>query len=256
MSLYKSLKGIYWIVGAICIVILWVIGFRFPQYFWKSVAAVVFILIMTISILSKVAVLKFKEEVFFYLENCRVNEYLEKVSTLFSKKREKVALSANAYLMALGYDALGDYDAMYDCCLRITRRDHMSEYHTRMFDYYLYKENFGYAKDEIAALQAMYSKEKNDREKLLLKDHIDNCEHALRIHLGDYEGAEEYYLKKLDEFKDGAMLSRVSYSFGMGRLMFKKGEYERAKEYLKFAYENSGDTKYKEKAETILAQIG
>ena len=140
MQLYKSLRGIYWIVGAICIVILWVIGFRFPQYFWKSIAAVIFILFMTISILSKVAILKFKEEVFFYLENCRVNEYLEKVSTLFSKKRDKDSVSAYAYLMALGYDALGDYDAMYDCCLRITRKGHMSEYHSRMFDYYLYKE--------------------------------------------------------------------------------------------------------------------
>ena len=256
MQLYKSLRGIYWIVGAICIVILWVIGFRFPQYFWKSIAAVIFILFMTISILSKVAVLKFKEEVFFYLENCRVNEYLEKVSTLFSKKRDKDSVSAYAYLMALGYDALGDYDAMYDCCLRITRKGHMSEYHSRMFDYYLDKENIEYAKDEIAALQALYSKAKKDREKLYLKDYIENCEHVLRIHLGDYEGAEEYYLKKLDDFKDGPLLSRVSYSFGMGKLLFKKGENERAKEYLKFAHENGGDSKYKGKAEKVLARIG
>ena len=104
----------------------------------------------------------------------------------------------------------------------------MSEYHSRMFDYYLDKENIEYAKDEIAALQTLYSKAKKDREKLYLKDYIDNCEHVLRIHLGDYEGAEEYYLKKLDEFKDGPLLSRVSYSFGMGKLMFKTGENERA----------------------------
>ena len=70
------------------------------------------------------------------------------------------------------------------------------------------------------------------------------------------ECVEEYYTKMLEESKTGPLISRVSFSVILGRILMQKGDKEKAEELLKFAAVNGGDTKYKVLAEKALAESG
>ncbi len=59
----------------------------------------------------------------------------------------------------------------------------------------------------------------------------------------------------LEKLGDSAKLGKVSYSYALGKLLVLKGDPVRAEEYLKFASENGGDTKYKKYADERLSQI-
>ena len=87
------------------------------------------------------------------------------------------------------------------------------------------------------------------------EDSIKNAEFYMRIQQGNYEGAEEHYQKQLDTIKPLYPITEASYSHALGKLLFLKGEPERARKYLQVAIDLGGDTKYKKFAEELLQEI-
>lgn len=61
--------------------------------------------------------------------------------------------------------------------------------------------------------------------------------------------AEENQIKTIVD------ITEVSYSYALGKLLFLKGEPERARKYLQVAIDLGGDTKYKKFAEELLQKI-
>lgn len=88
-----------------------------------------------------------------------------------------------------------------------------------------------------------------------IDDIIGICETALHVKQGKYEGAEEFYTKMLSSQTYKTPVSRVSFSYALGSVLVKKGEGGRAEEYLKYASEHGGDTKYRKLADDLLARL-
>lgn len=256
VELYKGLNAIYWIGSTVLVAAVCYVGFYHQQYVMITLGAGFLLCVLLLLILGRIAREKFKDEVMFCLYNCRANDYLDRLTSRMGGSRNKTIKSSCAYLTALGYDVLGDYEAMKDACLRITLKVHMSEYHRHMFTYYLSKDNLEFAEQELEALRDFAVKRKNFKDKELLEGYVTGCEYALKFKKSDMEGVEEYYTKMLEESKTGPLISRVSFSVILGRILMQKGDKEKAEELLKFAAANGGDTKYKVLAEKALAEPG
>jgi tetratricopeptide (TPR) repeat protein len=124
-----------------------------------------------------------------------------------------------------------------------------------MIEYYLKNEQFDKAQEEMEALRKLMEKMKNPKYIEGCELSIKNAEYYIRIKQGNYEGAEEHYQKQLDTIKPLYPITEASYSHALGKLLFLKGEPERARKYLQKAVDLGGDTKYKKFAEELLLKL-
>lgn len=229
---------------------------RFPNLFIVYLISLLLILTVTIGILHRISKKKFEEEVMTHFNNCRVGIFIEEVTNLMGKRRDRQISSFYASLCATGYDVLGDYDALYASCQNIKLKSHMPVYHRRMFTYYLSRNELDYAKDALDALSKLAESEKIPAEKKLIIQFEEECKRALRIRNGEYEEPLKYFGEMIKSTDPMPLVSRVSWSYVYGELLYLTGEAEAAKEPLLFASSRGGDTRYKKQADKLLEKIG
>ena len=256
VSYYKSLLAAYYSVGAVCIILGYFYLLRHPKGYASYFITLIAVMSFTLVFLSKAAKRRFQKEVSSHLENCRAGLYLEELTKVMGRKRSKHHRSLYACLSSVGYDVLGDYDSLYACCQNITMRSHMPLYHRRMFTYYLSRNELDYAKDAVTALSALADKEKNQAEKKIIQDYVQECERALRVRMGEYDEALKYYAEMIKSTDQHPLITRVSWACVYGEILVKTGNKQAAEEPLLFASSRGGDTKYKAIADKLLAEIG
>ena len=253
VSLYKRLLIVYFFVAVLCMIGggIFLNHFRNTSGFVVYLITMIAILYVTISILSGIAKKRFKNEVLSLFDNCCANAYIEEVKRLLSKKRSRRFVSMYACLLSVGYDVLGDYRSLYESCLKIKDKSYMPYYHRRMFTYFLSIKDLTKAKEEIEELEALAASSKNKAELEVINCFLNDCNNALKFHLGNLDGVEEYYTQMLNK-GDIPLISRVSYAYALSEVLIAKNRKEEAKDHLIFASSRGGDTKYKTSADKLL----
>jgi len=253
---YGSLRIIYYSIGALLIICAGVITYFYPDSMIPVLIAIFALTFLDAFVLSRIALKKFNKEVVSCLYDCNVREYMDKLDKRMANARPSKMKSAYADYSALGYEILGDYDSVYDCCQQITADMHKPDYYRFMFSFYLNKELLDQAEKTICDLRAYRTNCKNQRLQNLCDQFLLEMEYSLNLRKGILDGVEEYYASKLeDENIKKVRLSKVSYSYGYGKVLMLKGERERAKDYLKYAAENGGDTKFTALAGRLLTEL-
>lgn len=253
ISLYKGLYAVYLSVAALCAAGAAVAVYFYPTQAISIVSIAIIIYGFTGIFIIRITREKFKNEVMALLYNCRAHDFMDKVDELFKDKRSKAHKSTYAWLKALGYDVLGDYEAMYESCQNITKKSHMSEYHRRMITYYVEKNDIERAKDEIEKLKVL-SSTTSGPDKMMIDRYIGEGTRAIKLKLHDVEGMDSYYEGESDN-TGSVLISKVSFAESYGQVLIIKGEKEKARQQLLFASENGGDTKYKKYADKLLAEL-
>ena len=253
LSIYKGIRVIYWAVGICCIIGAAVAAYFLPDRIIEIISLMAIIIISTLIILMKVTRNKFKNEVMSLLYDCHAQEYLDKVEKLLGNRRSKSMRSTYSWLMALGYDVIGDYEAMRASCNNITVKSHMSEYHRRMCSYYVEADQIELAKKEIESLKKLGSKA-NGPDRAHIEQYIGECVRAVKIKNHDIEGLDRHFEGAVNT-AEPVLLTRVSVAETYGQVLIFKGDFEQAKKQLIFASKYGGDTKYKKFADTLLESI-
>ncbi|WP_034449160.1 hypothetical protein [Butyrivibrio sp. AE2032] len=259
VSVYKDLVAIYILTAALLIVGAGVALYYLDGYIWMAVVIIIvtIILFAVLKTLNKKALKRFSGEVFTLYNECHIKQYMDKLDSLMANKNSRANKSAYCYLSALGYEALGDADAAYERAQGITVRSHKSEYIKRMIDYHINKDQFVKAREYMAELTKLVNTSRTTEiYKKSIEQYLQLRDRKMRILKGDYEGAEEFFTEFLAQNEPLFLITRVSISFSLGEVLYLKGDSVRAREYLVFASENGGDTKYKKQADEILAKIG
>jgi len=184
-----------------------------------------------------------------------MHKYIDEMNRLFAGKNKGAVVSLYNSLVVRGYVCVDDYDSVYECCQKIRAKRYKSEYLKFMIEYYIKNEQTDQARNAIEELRKLTGKMKNPKFKESTELSIKNSEFAIRIKQGNFEGAEEHYLKAMDTLKPLLPITEVSYSYALGKLLFLKGEPEKAEKYLQAAYDLGGDTKYKKFAGEYLQKI-
>jgi len=250
IQLYKKYHVGYMCVGIALIVCMVVLMIWLGNKHWYALLLVFFPTILLImvnaTVFTRLTSKKLNNEVLLLLSNCEANRYLAELKSLFEgKAKQGVIVSIYNTLLAAGYAAIDDYDSVYECCRKITAKNYQFGRSQSMIDYYIKKDQIDQAQNEIEVLRQITAKMRNPKIRETSEINIRNAEYAIRIKQGNYEGAEEHFKKMLDTTKPLYPLTKVSYSYSLGRLLVLKGEPERAKDYFQTAYELGGDTKYK-----------
>ena len=253
LYIFKSFRVIYWAVAVCCIIGSGVLAYFFPDLIFATIILMAIIIFLTMIILTKVTRNKFKNEVMSLLYDCRAQDYMDKVEALLGNRRAKWMRSTYSWLMALGYDVIGDYEAMRESCQNITVKSHMSEYHRRMCSYYVEMDQIDLANKEIESLKALASAA-GGPERAHIEQYIGECVRAVRIKLRDVEGMDQHFEGAMSK-AEPVLLTRVSVAETYGQVLIFKGDLEQAKKQLLFASKYGGDTKYKKFADILLESI-
>ncbi len=235
ISIYRKYHIAYWCVGIIDIIVMVAVMIGFWRDVWYfpvlvTLGTIPFIMVDVV-VFMRLASKKLSKEVLPLFYNCQVHEFINELNRLFAKKAKGANISLYNSLVARGYGSIDDYDSVYECCQKIKAKGYKAECHRSMIEYYLKNEQFDKAQEEMEALR------------------------YIRIKQGNYEGAEEHYQKQLDTIKPLYPITEASYSHALGKLLFLKGEPERARKYLQKAVDLGGDTKYKKFAEELLLKL-
>ena len=259
ISLYKKYHIAYWCVGIALIIgmlTVMILFWRNDWYFpFLVVIPALLLVVVDAKFFTRLASKKLSEEVLTLFNECQANRFINDLKSLFEGKTKGSVVSLYNTLLARGYSVIDDYDSAYECCQKIKARNYMAERSKSMIDYYLSKDRIEEAQQEMEELKKLTEKMRNPQYKEGSEISIKNAEYVIRIKQGNYEGAEEYYRKMLDTITPLFPLTKVSYSYALGRLLILKGEPERAKEYLQTAYDSGGDTKYKKHAGELLQTL-
>lgn len=260
IKLYKKYHTAYWCIGivlvtcmAIAMFMLWDAGW---YYLFLIIILTILLVLVNGFIFTKLAAKKFTNEVTTLYNECQANRYLEALKSLFEKQAKGPVISLYNTLLAKGYGVIDDYDAVYECCQNIKSQAYRAERSKSMIDYYLSKDQLDLAQNGVEELKKITVKMKNQKYKETCENFIKNSEYAIRIKQGYYDGAEEFFKEMLATARPLYTLTKVSYSYALGKLLILKGEPERALDYLQVAYESGGDTKYKKFAEEKLKAAG
>lgn len=260
IQLYKKYHVAYWCIGItliVCMVIsMFLVWNAFPSAPFLVFFPTLFLVFVNAAVFTRLTSKKINSEIVPFLSNCEANRYLSEIHALFNgKAKNRVIITIYNTFLASGYAVINDYDAVYDCCQKITTKGYQFARSTFMIDYYASTCQFEQAKSEIEKLRKMIEKMKNPKIIENCEISIMNVEYAMRVKQGNYEGAEEHYLKMMETVKPLLPLGKASYSYALGKLLVLKGEPERAREYLQVAYDLGGDTKYKKFAEENLKKL-
>lgn len=253
---YPSLRITYYGIGILLVVGSAVFTCYHPNLLFLDLIFAILFVVVLILVLTKIALKMFTKEVISLLQNCHVREYMDKLDKRMGKVRAPRMISSYVAFSALGYIMLGDYDAAFDCCQKITSVECKPDYYRFMIEYYLNRGLMDQADKTLCDFKAFAAESKKKNVIKLCNRHMKDVEFAVNVRKGILDGAEEYYFKRLndDEIKK-VLISQVSFSYGYGKVLVMKGERERAKEYLRFASENGGDTKYTALAGSLLTEL-
>lgn len=253
---YPSLRITYYGIGILLVVGSAVFTSYHPNLLFLDLIFAILFVVVLILVLTKIALKMFTKEVISLLQNCHVREYMDKLDKRMGKVRAPRMISSYVAFSALGYIMLGDYDAAFDCCQKITSVECKPDYYRFMIEYYLNRGLMDQADKTLCDFKAFAAASKKKNVIKLCNRHMKDVEFAVNVRKGILDGAEEYYFKRLndDEIKK-VLISQVSFSYGYGKVLVMKGERERAKEYLRFASENGGDTKYTALAGSLLTEL-
>lgn len=259
ISIYRKYHIAYWCVGIIDIIVMVAVMIGFWRDVWYfpvlvTLGTIPFIMVDVV-VFMRLASKKLSKEVLPLFYNCQVHEFINELNRLFAKKAKGANISLYNSLVARGYGSIDDYDSVYECCQKIKAKGYKAECHRSMIEYYLKNEQFDKAQEEMEALRKLMEKMKNPKYIEGCDTSIKNAEFYIRIKQGNYEGAEEHYQKQLDTIKPLYPITEASYSHALGKLLFLKGEPERARKYLQKAVDLGGDTKYKKFAEELLLKL-
>ena len=253
ISVYKRYRAVYWAVGIACILCSAVCTYYFPKYIIAVISLMAIIIFSTVMILMRATKNKFKNEVMSLLYDCRAQDYIEKVESLLGKRRSNNLRSTYSWLMALGYEVIGDFETMREHCMNITKKSHRSEYHRRMCIYYVEKNEIELANKEIESLKLLAEAAKGP-EKTHLSFYIGECVRAVKIKTNDIEGLDQYFASS-GMANNPVLLTRVSVAETSGCVLLRLGKTEEARKQLEFASKYGGDTKFKRYADTLLGTI-
>ena len=258
-SIYRKFHVAYWCIGIITIICMVSSLFLFWKGEWYfpilNLIAALIVVVIDASVFTYLATRKLSNEVTVLINECKANEYINSLNSLFAKQTKPSAVSPYNFMLARGYAVIDDYDTVYECCQKIKLKAYQVVRRECMIDYYLNKGEIAQAEAEMTELRKQLPKIRNQKSRESFETSLKNFEYAIRIKNGDYEGAEEHFKKVLATTTPLYTLTEVSYSYSLGKLLILKGEPERAKEYLKVAYEKGGDTKYRKYAEEKLQML-
>ena len=253
---YPSLRITYYGIGILLVVGSAVFTSYHPNLLFLDLIFAILFVVVLILVLTKIALKMYTKEVISLLQNCHVREYMDKLDKRMGKVRAPKMISSYVAFSALGYNMLGDYDAAFDCCQKITSDECKPDYYRFMIDYYLNKGLFDQADKTLCDFKAFAAGTKKKNVIKLCNKLMSDCENAIKFRKGMLDGLEEYYTQRLNSDQvSKVLISRVSFSHALGKLLILKGEPDRAKEYLQFARDNAGDTKFKALAEKLLSEI-
>ena len=259
ISIYKKFHVGYWCIGIITIICMVASLFLFWKGEWYfpilNLIAALFVVVIDAMVFTTLTSKKLSKEVTVLINECQANNYINCLKKLFEKQTKLSATTPYYFMLAKGYAVIDDYDAVYDCCQKIKLKSYLIVRRECMIDYYLNKGDVALAEAEMAELRKQLPGIRNQKSREKFEISLKNFEYAIRIKNGDYEGAEEHFKKVLATTTPLYTLTEVSYSYSLGKLLVLKGEPERAKEYLKVAYEKGGDTKYRKYAEEKLQML-
>ena len=258
VSLYKRTEISYWVIGALCIAgaVLWSQYFPKSQYLYLIIAVV--LMITTFYVLLIISNKLFNDEVTSYMLNCNIHEYMDRLDKRMGKRRQKNIRSLYCNYKAMGFNIIGDYDSAIVWTQQITSPGHKSEYFKRLIEHYLQNDQILEAQDIMNQLASHNQNSKNSVYRASIEINLKLYECRIRVKCGDYDQAEQFYKEMFVNPAPSlkSKLSRVSIACALGNIFVLKGENENAREYLKFASENGGDTKYKAEADKLLSEIG
>lgn len=257
VSLYKRTEISYWVIGALCVAgaVLWSQFFPKTQYLYLIIAVV--LMITTFYVLLIISNKLFNDEVISYMLNCNIHEYMDRLDKRMGKRRQKNIRSLYCNYKAMGCNIIGDYDAAFEWTKQITSEGHKSEYFKRLIEHYIQYDQLIEAQDIMNQLSALNQTAKNKAYKASVEINLKLYDCRIRVKNGEYDYAEQFYKEMFVNPAPSlkSKLSRVSIACALGNIFVLKGENENAREYLKFASENGGDTKYKAEADELLSGI-
>lgn len=259
ISLYKRYQIAYWCSSILLAILMIAAIFMFSDGSPYSMARIIIIggilIFADAFICTHLSTVTFGKEICGLLNDCRANDYLDELDKHFKNKTKRSDKTIYNEMLIHGYEALDDYNAVYECVKNIKGNAYEFECHNAMFGYFMKNRDFDRARSELEELKR--SAEKRRYQKLRNRCYISirNAEYALRVEQGEYGGAGEYYTEILTTTNPLLPLTKASYSYGMGRLMVLKGEPDKAREYLQVASRFGGDTKYKKFADEMLYKL-
>lgn len=253
ISIYKGYRAVYWAVGIACVLCTAVCTYYFPKYAIAIISLMAIIIFSTMMILMRATKNKFKNEVMSLLYDCRAQDYIEKVESLLGKRRSSNLRSTYSWLMALGYEVIGDFETMREHCMNITKKSHRSEYHRRMCIYFVEKNEIELANKELESLKVLAAAAKGP-EIAHLNYFVGECVNAVKVKTNDFEGLDQYYASS-GMANNPVLLTRVSVAETSGYVLLKIGKTEEAIKQLEFASKYGGDTKFKRYADILLGTI-
>lgn len=256
VNLYKRTFITYWVIAVILLAGLWAWLTLRPQDFAVALFVMLVVILATVFILKRISAKLFNEEVMAPFLNCQINEFMEKLDKRLSRKRSANNRSSYYYLKAMGYNALGDYDKEYECAQNVSGQAYRAEYYKHHINYFINKDMFTEALDYMKQLEEYMPGVRNQQYRESIELFLKTSDYAIKVRQGDYEGAEEFLSEVVEKSSDEPMITRVSYTYNLAKVIFLKGkDMELAGKYFRFVIENAGDTKFRKLAEEKLAQI-
>lgn len=255
INLYKDLHAAYWGGALLICIIAIVLVSLLPGYREPVFLVCICLLVVNMLIISRIAKNRFADEVLVLMTSCRINEYIDKLDLRMGKKKSAIQKSAYGYMKAMGYFLLGDAEHEYECTNLITARSHQTERIKYLADYYISTGDYDEAREILGQMEEVAARERSDIYRETLFQFIQMQDYRMRINNGDYEGAEEFYLEEIGKSSNNILLHQVALRCALGNLLVLKGENERAAQYLEFASQKGGDTKFKKHADELLARI-
>ncbi len=258
ISIYKKYHIAYWCIGILLLISFIAALVTIGKFAWYVpvllLIPVVLLIFVDAFIFTRLASQKLTKEVIVLYGDCRIREYIDNLQKLFAGKKGTVVSLYNV-LLERGYAAAGEYDKVYECSQKIKSRVYRAQQLESLIDYYINMDRIEDAKKEIEELRKLTGKIKNAGLKKSCETSIRNAEYSIRIKQGEYEGAVEHFTNTLNDLNPLLTISKVSYSYTIGKVLLLQGEPEKARAYLQTAYDLGGDTKYKRYAEERLKEI-
>ena len=229
------------------VIVVWVAG---NSFFWKSQA--------------EGRIKKTQEQ----KNNCEVEEFVSAYENMYRNSPDLEfgdAASKNEVKLnlAYGYYALGELDKMEHILKTTTMSDktgqkhlvHQVDYHNDWALYYLEKGLLDDCKGELDECNAVLENPKFKEPELSegRSKYLDTL-HYYNMKCGKYDGADQFYKKRLME--DSSVLNKVIASYRLGQIYWHYNMIEEAKKHFDFASKYGGDTIFGYEAEKMMKKRG
>ena len=139
ISIYKKYHIAYWCIGVFLLICTIAVMFLFWREDWYFPLLVLIPILILVGINAKVFTLlatkKLSNEVIVLINECQANNYINTLKNLFENKAKGPVVNTYNMLLAEGYAVIDDYDAVYECCQKITSKAYLSSRRNFMIGY-------------------------------------------------------------------------------------------------------------------------